>query len=161
MLIWGKHDCKFYLVAGAANDNVSSLNAFDKALLKAGIGNVNIVKMSSILPPFAEKIEPVKLPYGALVPMAYAEIESARKGQKIVAAVAVAIPKDKSLPGVIMELSEFDKEEREVEEKVRKMAEHALEYRGYEIEKIDSISVSCKVEEDFAAAIAAVVLWRR
>lgn len=43
---------KFTLVAGSA-EGPSRLNAFDNALLAAGIGNVNLLRVSSILPPGA------------------------------------------------------------------------------------------------------------
>ena len=40
----------------------SSLNAFDNALLVAGIGNINLVKISSIVPP---EVALVELPKGS------------------------------------------------------------------------------------------------
>ncbi len=44
---------KFSLVAGSA-EGTSELNAFDNALLNAGIGNLNLIKVTSILPPQVE-----------------------------------------------------------------------------------------------------------
>jgi len=41
---------KFSLVAGVS-EGKTRLTAFDKALLAAGIGNINLIKLSSILPP--------------------------------------------------------------------------------------------------------------
>ena len=40
---------KFKIVAAAAEGH-NNLTAFDNALLAAGIGNVNLVRISSILP---------------------------------------------------------------------------------------------------------------
>ena len=40
----------FIIVASKAEAN-HTLTAFDAALLKAGLGNVNLVRLSSILPP--------------------------------------------------------------------------------------------------------------
>jgi len=41
---------QFFMVAGKG-DSEYALNAFDLALLDAGIGNLNLIKVSSILPP--------------------------------------------------------------------------------------------------------------
>jgi len=57
-------------------EGFTELNAFDGALLAAGIGDTNLVKMSSIVPPACKRIDPVKLPGGALVPVAYAAMTS-------------------------------------------------------------------------------------
>ena len=45
----------YFLVSGAS-EGFTSLNAFDGALLSAGIGDTNIVKMSSIVPPRCQLI---------------------------------------------------------------------------------------------------------
>jgi len=95
---------KYFIVAGTS-EGYTPLNAFDGALLDSGIGNTNLVKMSSIIPPHCEEIEPVQLPYGALVPVAYASIASDLEGEVISAAVAAAFPKDPTRPGLIMEYS--------------------------------------------------------
>lgn len=133
------------------------LNAFDGALLDSGIGNTNLLKMSSIVPPGASLIDPVPLPLGALVPAAYASITSSIKGQTISAAVAAAFPSDLSMPGLIMEYSATGPPE-EIEAISRDMAVHGLGMRGLEVGRIESASVSHQVM-DVGAAFAAVVLW--
>ena len=133
------------------------LNAFDGALLVSGIGNTNLVKMSSIVPPGARLIEPVTIPYGALVPVAYASITSSVKGQTISAAVAAAFPEDRSMPGLIMEYSGTGPSE-EIEQICRDMAVHGLGMRNLEIGSVQSVAVSHHVE-NVGAAVAAVVLW--
>ena len=45
-----KTPTQYFLVSGAS-DGYMPLNAFDGALLQAGIGNTNLVRMSSIVPP--------------------------------------------------------------------------------------------------------------
>ncbi len=133
------------------------LNAFDGALLKAGIGNTNLIKMSSIVPPKCRLIEPVKLPYGALVPVAYASLSSSLPGEHIAAAVAVAFPVNAELPGVIMEYS--GKEPLTIiENRVREMAEHALTMRGESLREIKSIGIEYTVNK-IAAVFAGAVLW--
>ncbi|MBI3007466.1 MAG: pyruvoyl-dependent arginine decarboxylase, partial [candidate division NC10 bacterium] len=63
-----------YALAVGAAEGETELNAFDNALLQAGIGNVNLVRVSSIVPPKAAFCPEVALPPGALVPTAYATI---------------------------------------------------------------------------------------
>ena len=50
---------KFFITVGSAVSHVSPLNAFDAALVKAGIAQCNLVPVSSIIPPDAEKVKPV------------------------------------------------------------------------------------------------------
>src|SRR5256712_4449021 len=72
----------------------TTLNAFDNALLAAGIGNINLVKDSSILPPEVPVIDLPKIKPGAIVPTAYAAMTSATPGETIAAAIAYAVPAD-------------------------------------------------------------------
>src|SRR5437016_1475433 len=70
----------------------TTLNAFDNALLAAGIGNINLIKVSSILPPEVPVIDLPKIKLGALVPTAYAAMTSETPGEIIAAAVLYGIP---------------------------------------------------------------------
>lgn len=146
-----------YFFAKGASEGYMPLNAFDGALLASGIGNTNLVKMSSIVPPGASRIDPVSIPYGALVPVAYASITSSIKGQTISAAVAAAFPDNLSMPGLIMEYSATGPPE-EIERICRDMAVHGLGMRGLEVGRVESTSISHQVE-NVGAAFAAVVLW--
>ena len=148
----------YFLVSGAS-EGFTSLNAFDGALLRAGIGDTNIVKMSSIVPPRCQLISPVPLPPGSLVPTAYASITSDVPGQIISAAVAVALPKEPHYPGLIMEHSGRGSM-AEIEEMVRQMALEGMKLRKREIKDLKSMAVEHKVQK-VGAALAAVVLWDR
>ncbi len=150
----------YALVSGAA-DAETRLNAFDHALLRAGVGDTNLMRVSSILPPAATRIgkEELLLPKGGLIPIAYAVIESAKPGQVISAAVAVGIPEDESEPGVIME-HEDEAELIIVETTVRKMAEDAFAIRNRRLKEVFSVGVEHHVEK-VGSVFAAVVLWYR
>lgn len=148
----------YYLVCGHA-EGYMPLNAFDQALLNSGVGDTNLVRMSSILPPHALNIEPVKLPPGALVPVAYADMMSSKPGEIIASAVAVAIPQDPSQAGLIMEHHGVGTA-ADTEAKVREMAIEGMRYRNRAYREIKSISVEHCVEKH-GATFAAVVLWDR
>ena len=146
----------FFLVTGAS-EGQTSLNAFDGALLDAGIGNNNLIKISSIIPPGAELIDPVTIPPGTFLPVAYGTHYSSVPGKLIAAAVAAAVPIDPTLPGVIMEYSTRGSRE-EVESIARTMAQEAMARRGISEMEIHIASKDIKVQS-LAAIVAAVVLW--
>jgi arginine decarboxylase len=133
------------------------LNAFDKALLDAGVGDTNLVRMSSIVPPACKEVKEVMLPKGALIPIAYAQISSTVPGEVISAAIAVGIPEDDSEPGVIME-HEDTKPLVEVEATVRQMCIDAFEYRNRKLREVKSLGIEYTVKE-CGAVFAAAVLW--
>ncbi|HEY8426083.1 MAG TPA: arginine decarboxylase, pyruvoyl-dependent [Limnochordales bacterium] len=145
---------KFTLAAGAA-EGETALNAFDNALLAAGVGNLNLVRVSSILPAGARLVDYLDLPPGTLTPTAYGSIVSDKPGELIAAAVAVAIS-EKGF-GVIMEFSGRCSR-AEAEARVRQMAEDALRGRGLAIKQLHLRAVEHRVER-IGCAMAAVALW--
>jgi arginine decarboxylase len=153
-----KTPTKFFLVSGSS-EGFSLLNAFDGALLDSGVGDTNLVRMSSILPPGCEEVKPppVPLPQGALVPTAYASFYSDAAGEVISAAVAIGIPKDGNLAGLIMEYS-AKAEESVVVNQVEKMVEKGMELRSRPIKEIKAISATHMVAR-IGAVFAGVVLW--
>ena len=151
-----KTPTQYFLVSGNS-DGTTPLNAFDGALLQAGIGNTNIVRMSSIVPPHCERISPIALPPGALVPAAYASLTSDVPGEIISAGVALALPHDEERNGLIMEYSSKG-DRATIEETVRNMAVEGMRLRGWEIKELKSIAVEYKVKK-IGAVLAAIVLW--
>jgi len=151
-----KTPTRYFLVSGAS-EGYTPLNAFDGALLQAGIGNTNIVKMSSIVPPHCKLVAPIPLPPGALVPAAYAALTSDVPGEIISAGIAVALPEDENQNGLIMEYSAKG-EQRKIEEIVRNMAVEGMKVRGWKIKDLKSIVIEHKIKK-IGAALAAVVLW--
>jgi len=154
--MFGPLPTRFFMTCGAA-DATTELNAFDAALLKAGVGDTNLVRLSSILPPGAQQIEPCELPKGSFVPVAYGERVSYESGALISAAIAVGIPEDPAAAGLIMECSRIG-EAGPCEEAVRRMVQEGMEVvRGSRIREVRSISVSHTVQR-VGAVFAAVVL---
>ncbi|MFA5624190.1 MAG: arginine decarboxylase, pyruvoyl-dependent [Bradymonadales bacterium] len=148
---------KGYCLVAGRSEGFMPLNAFDSALINAGVGDTNLVKMSSILPPGAKKLDSVSLPPGALVPVAYADMLSSKPGERIASAVAVAVPEDESLNGVIMEHHGVGSVE-EIEGIVREMAKQGMIFRNRAYKSIESIGIEHVVEKH-GATFAAVVLW--
>ncbi len=147
---------QFWLVSGTG-EGMTTLNAFDHALLAAGVGDTNLVRMSSIVPPGIARAVPRLLPPGALVPMAYAEMTSDTPGAVISAAVAVAIPRDSSLPGLIMEHHAEDSL-ASVESRVAEMALTGMAHRHRPVKDLIVRGATHTVERA-GCAFAGVVLW--
>ncbi|MGI6038255.1 MAG: pyruvoyl-dependent arginine decarboxylase [Limnochordia bacterium] len=146
---------KFTLVAGSA-EGPTQLNAFDNALLEAGIGNLNLLRVSSILPPNCEYVDRLDIPPGSLTPTAYGALISDQPGETIAAAVAVGISAADSF-GVIMEFSGRCSQ-GEAEEQVSQMVKHAFAHRQIPLQKIMVKGTEHKVEK-IGSVFAAVALW--
>ncbi|MBZ4653081.1 MAG: pyruvoyl-dependent arginine decarboxylase [Peptococcaceae bacterium] len=146
---------KMYKVVAGSSEGRSSLTAFDGALLKAGIGNINLIRVSSILPPGAVYKPDLEIPPGSLVPTAYGSIVCKEPGKVIAAAVGVGVSENNF--GVIMEYSGYSTKQ-EAEETIRKMVEEAFQMRGMKLVDVKIAAVEHTVEK-IGCALAAVPLW--
>jgi arginine decarboxylase len=134
----------------------TTLNAFDNALLAAGIGNINLIKVSSILPPEVPVIDLPKIKPGALVPTAYAAMTSEVPGETVAAAVGYAVPDDPAKNGVIMEFHGHARQ-REAEQAIVAMLEEAFRVRGEPIREMKIVAAEHTVER-IGCALAAITL---
>jgi arginine decarboxylase len=134
----------------------TGLNAFDNALLAAGIGNINLIKVSSIIPPDVDIVELPKIKPGALVPTAYAAVTSEVPGQVVAAAVGYALPDDPAKPGVIMEFHDVA-DRQTAERRIRDMLAEAFRVRGETVRELRVVSAEHTVER-VGCAVAAVTL---
>jgi arginine decarboxylase len=146
-----------YSLAAASAEGEHELTAFDKALLKAGVGNVNLLRVSSILPPGAIFETRLDIPPGSLVPIAYGTLVCSEKGAHIAAAVAVGIGAGAGDFGVIMEFAGHCGRQ-DAERRVSEMVTEAFQYRGMELAEIrvvaaEHLVVTC------GCVFAAVPLW--
>lgn len=137
------------------------LTSFDKALIEAGVGNYNLVRLSSILPAGCEMTSVIDLKEGSLLPTAYSTISSDVKGDHLVSCIGVGIPKDESKVGIIMEYSRKNVHEAEVEDVLRKMIEEAFELRGCELSCIEFTTSSAYVleNEQMCTTFACISEW--
>ncbi|MBR6203870.1 MAG: pyruvoyl-dependent arginine decarboxylase [Candidatus Methanomethylophilaceae archaeon] len=84
---------KFFITSSSAVSEVSDLNAFDKALIKAGIGEQNLVSVSSVIPVGAERVEACEMPMGAITHCVLAQMRGC-EGETISAGIAYTYRKD-------------------------------------------------------------------
>jgi len=146
---------KYVSLTSGHAEGRDGLTAFDRALLEAGIGDVNLVKVSSIVPQGAQLVPLCEFPVGSLVPVVYAQAESSTPGEKIAAAVAVGLSPEGW--GVIMECAGPGSSEG-MEEEARARVEAAFAARGLRLHELHKISAEHTVIER-GCAVAAAVLW--
>lgn len=143
---------KIAIVSGK-DEGPTKLNAFDNALSDAGIGDVNLIKVSSMLAGNAEIVELPKLKPGAMVNCVLSEITSDTPGEEITAVVAVAIGEKL---GCVVETTTRDKNPDDIIGEAKNMVEYMMEKRGEEIKDL-IVESSTTVVEEIGSAVASVV----
>ena len=93
-----------YTIVSGKGYSEYPLVAFDNALIDAGIGDFNLVKVSSILPAGCQYETHIDVSHGSIVYAAYATA-TVSEGQEMSLAVAVAVPSEMRESGVIFETS--------------------------------------------------------
>jgi arginine decarboxylase len=150
---------KCFLLCSGCGNGETELTSFDNALLRSGIANYNLVKVSSILPAGAVRKDKVTLTEGSILYTAYASKTIIGQGNIASAAVAVGIPTESDNIGVIMEFS-GDCRKTDAEENARQMVEEAMKARGYEIKEILCTAteiVGC--DKKYSTVLAALAMW--
>lgn len=144
------------LVAGAS-EGETELNAFDNALLEAGIGDVNLIKVSSILPPEVEILDELhNLPKGAFLPVVYTTVSSTQAGDFLAAAIGYGRAENGF--GVIMEASGVNVTEESVRKEVEDKVKFAFARRGLDVAELRIASATHKVEK-CGSVVAACVFF--
>lgn len=115
-----------YTIVSGTGYSKYALVAFDNALIDAGIGNYNLVKVSSILLADCKYEMHIDIPYGSIVYAAYATATVSEE-QKMSLAVAAAVPSDMRENGVIFETSSRDNSAERI---VNEMCCEAMKKRG-------------------------------
>ncbi|MEN6329672.1 MAG: arginine decarboxylase, pyruvoyl-dependent [Methanobacteriaceae archaeon] len=143
---------KVSITSGRA-EGPTKLNSFDNALLDAGIGDVNLIKVSSIVSGGTKIIRLPELHGGAMVNCVMAHAFSDQEGDVITAIIAVAMADDL---GCVVEHSAVNKDPGEVKLEAESMARHMMDIRGLKIKKIIVEMVSHKVI-NMGSAVAALI----
>lgn len=129
------------------------MNAFDNALLDAGIGNVNLIPVSSILPASAEIVELPHVKEGKMVNCVMACKHSDQKGDLISAAIAIATSEDF---GCVVEHSGLNVDPEKIKDEAEFMVRYMMQERGLDIREIIIVQESHKVKKE-AVVVAALV----
>lgn len=140
-------------IVSGKDEGPTKLNAFDNALSVAGIGDVNLIKVSSMLPENTEVQEIVPLKAGAMVNCVLSTITSDNAGDKITAAVAVAIGDEL---GCVVEATGTNKDPEEIRKEVTYMVKYMMEKRDVAIKELIVEDITHEVKE-IGSVVASVV----
>ena len=143
---------KIAIVSGS-DEGPTKLNAFDNALSDAGIGDVNLIKVSSMLAGNVEINELPKLKAGAMVNCVLSEVTSDVSGDEITAVIAVAIGEEL---GCVVETTGKNKDADDLIEEAKMMVEYMMEKRGVEIKEL-IVEYSTATVSKIASVVASVV----
>ena len=143
---------KVSITSGLA-EGPTKLNTFDNALLSAGIGDVNLIKVSSILPADTEVVSVPKFPAGKMVNCVLAYKYSDNDGDIISAVVAVAISDDF---GCVVENTGVNRDFEDVKSEAESMVRYMMDIRGLKIKEI-IIEGKSHIVKKQGAVVAAVV----
>jgi len=146
---------RFFVTSGKAVSKVSDLNAFDTALLDAGLSEQDLVSVSSVLPQGARPVRRRDLPMGAITFCVLAQ-QRGGEGEMISAGIAFG-PRDDDLGGYVAEghMHGNGKALREVLE--WKMAEMA-KLRGVKFKSLDYKIEDLSIPMDhYGVCLAALV----
>ncbi|MBP2045669.1 pyruvoyl-dependent arginine decarboxylase [Methanobacterium aggregans] len=143
---------KVSITSGRA-EGPTKLNAFDNALLDAGIGDINLIKVSSILPAGTKVVELPEFPAGEMVNCVLSYASSDNEGDLISAAVALATSDDF---GCVVESSGVNRDVEDVKKEAEEMVRYMMDIRGLEIKEILMAHESHRVKKQ-GAVVASVV----
>lgn len=150
---------KYFIVKGVGLSERSTLNAFDKALMNAGIAEYNLVPVSSIIPSEAVMLDnPIKFKPGTIVFTIMARIDGV--GETLLSAgvgVAKVVRSDGFRYGFVVE-SYGNCNEDELKSEIMYKLEGMAEVRNVKIEEVKVETVHLKVPKGYyGSAIAAVI----
>lgn len=146
---------QYLSIVSGNSEGGSELTAFDNALLKAGIGNLNLIKVSSVAPKKAQILPMPHFEPASLVPAVLSVAISEESGVTIAAAVGIGLSEDSF--GMLMEYNNHCTAQ-EAEEEVKRRLKESFEVRGMQLKRITVASAQHTVES-CGCAMAAVVLW--
>lgn len=150
----------YFITSGVGEDEISEINAFDLALLNAGIANYNWVQVSSILPLDASLDENKKLPKeGAILFCVMARMDG-KQGEEIQSGIAIGLCKDNENKsyGLIIESNLIDCDGELIEDKLNSKLKKMSEIRKLNIvDKKINLSKRIKISKKFGTTISIVI----
>jgi spermidine synthase len=143
------------LVTGHA-EGEDALIAFETALKEAGLGQLNLVSVTPVVPA-GTRFEPLyEPPAPQIAPTILAQAESATPGETIATAVALGLSPEGW--GLVRTASGSDRRALELEEEARAQVQAAFEAYGQPLHELHAASIEHTVKRQ-GCVIAAAVLW--
>jgi arginine decarboxylase len=140
----------FKVVSGVGRSRYP-LVAFDNALRYAGIGDFNLVKVSSILPAGCSYSEQIPMDNGSILYAAYSTL-TVKEGENGVTAVAVVLPSHPNENGVIFECALVENQDG-IKDIMYQMCQEAMSNRDKAISETRFVSQTVNGMVRFSASI--------
>lgn len=146
---------KFFVTSGRAVSKVSDLNAFDEALVRARIGEQNLVYVSSVLPVGIKKAPKRKLPMGAITHCVLAQ-QRGSEGETISAGIAYGFRTD-GQGGYVVE-GHGHMEKQALKEVLQWKIDGVAKLRGVTMKKVAYVIEELSIPMDhYGTCLAALV----
>jgi len=147
---------EFFITSGKAKSPVSELNAFDLALKKAGIGQCNLVPVSSILPPKCRNRKWRKIPAGSITHAVIARMDGG-EGTTIGAGIAWAWESERKY-GLVAEAHGY-MDARALKETLQWKVKEMAKIRGIQIDKINYRMEALRVPMDNYGCVISTLVY--
>jgi arginine decarboxylase len=146
---------RFFVTSGKGINKTSELNAFDLALLEAGIGEQNLVSVSSVLPIGARQVDRQKLARGAITHCVLSRYGGG-EGEVISAGIAYGFRTD-GQGGYVAE-GHLHGTQKSLKEFLKWRMEEIAHFRGVELRRIHYRTEELSIPMDhYGVCIAACV----
>jgi arginine decarboxylase len=146
---------RFFVTSGKGINKVSELNAFDLALLQAGIGEQNLVSVSSVLPIGVRQVDRERLPRGAVTHAVLAR-QGGGEGEVVSAGISYGFRTD-GQGGYVAE-GHLNGTQKALKEFLKWRMEEIAHFRGVELKRIQYRTEELSIPMDhYGVCIAACV----
>lgn len=146
---------EYFMVSGIGESDTSNLNAFDKALVAAGISQCNLVPVSSILPKSAIEVKPKRIEPGQVTFVVMGKA-SGKRGDIISTGVAIGYVEGGE-NDLIVELDQ-DGGADAVRNRLSVLLNEMASARGATISRTKEEVCELRIRRAHGVAVAAVVL---
>ncbi len=149
---------RFAVCKGTGISTVSYMNAFDEALADAGIGNINLIKVSSVLPPKIVETKVIPEDFGAFRPCVMARAQGFN--QHLTAGLCYGFREDES-GGYVAEYAVVDSNlsGHRFEDKLYERLISMGESRGVKMVNVRKEIIELKVEKDVYGCAVVVLVY--
>jgi len=146
---------RFFVTSGKGINKTSELNAFDLALLQAGIGEQNLVSVSSVLPVGIRQVDRTRIARGAITHCVLAR-HAGGEGEVISAGIAYGFRSDGE-GGYVAE-AHLHGTQKSLKEFLRWRMTEIAHFRGVELRRIHYRTEELSIPMDhYGVCIAACV----
>jgi len=150
---------EFFVVSGKGLSQISKVNAFDAALIDANLWNVNLVPVSSIIPPGAKEVKPKPLDDGAIIFTVLGHNSGFSNDEISVGLAWGWADGDKKRIGLIVTEKQNYVNDILLKNKLKKKLVVMAENRGMRLTSYNSKTVSLKIPKNHYGSVLIVFVY--